>query len=114
MNKKNIGNFGERLVEYYLKKRGYHILERNWRFGHKEIDLIAYKEILIAIEVKTRSLKEHTKTNSPLQASQVERIRKATRKYCLLHGFNYQKSRLDLFIVLKINNKVFIKHYLDI
>jgi putative endonuclease len=114
MNKKNIGNFGEEVAERYLKNHGYNILERNWRAGHKEIDLIVYKKILIAVEVKTRSKNQPQAFIPMLKASQVERIRKAIRKYCLLNNFNYQTSRLDLIIISKTTNNTFIKHYLDI
>ncbi len=114
MNKKTIGNFGEKVAERYLKDRGYNILERNWRAGHKEIDLIIYKKQLIAVEVKTKSVSWSKVFTPALRADQVERLRKAIRKYCLLHNFNYQTSRLDLIIVSKINNHIFIKHHLDI
>ena len=46
---------GEKLSASYLKKNGYEILERNWRFKHAEIDIIARKnDMLIVAEVKTR------------------------------------------------------------
>lgn len=50
------GKEGERLASLYLEEKGYVILERNWRFGKEEIDLIARKEnTLVVIEVKCRS-----------------------------------------------------------
>ena len=49
------GKMGESLAERFLKKKGYEILERNFRCPLGEIDLIA-KEAgeLVFIEVKTR------------------------------------------------------------
>jgi len=55
---KNIetGNKGEAIAKDYLLKKGYTILESNWRFSRAEIDLIAMDgQILVFIEVKTRS-----------------------------------------------------------
>jgi len=53
----DFGNDGEQLAVDYLKKKSYEILETNWRFKHKEIDIIAkYNNFLIIIEVKTRSV----------------------------------------------------------
>lgn len=47
---------GEDLATKYLVQNGYEVLEKNWRFGKEEIDIIARKdEILVVVEVKTRS-----------------------------------------------------------
>ena len=49
------GKLGEQLGEVYLKKHGYHILERNVRSPFGEIDLVAnHQGILVFIEIKTR------------------------------------------------------------
>ena len=51
-----LGKLGEDLAVEYLQGKGYQILERNWRSGHKEIDIIALNDdsVLIIVEVKTR------------------------------------------------------------
>jgi putative endonuclease len=51
-----LGIEGERMALDYLRSQGYEILETNWRFERKEIDIIARKDNIVAIvEVKTRS-----------------------------------------------------------
>ena len=51
-----IGKYGEDAAAKYLKKKGYKILERNYRAGRNEIDIIAEsKEYKVFVEVKTRS-----------------------------------------------------------
>jgi putative endonuclease len=48
------GRTGEELAAEWLRKRQFEILERNWRSGRFEIDLIAEKcGVLHFIEVKT-------------------------------------------------------------
>lgn len=50
------GAAGEEMAADYLSKNGYSILDRNWRFGKEEIDIIAQKDdVLVIAEVKTRS-----------------------------------------------------------
>lgn len=50
-----LGIAGENLAAAHLQKSGYSILDRNWRFGRDEIDIIALKgEELAIVEVKTR------------------------------------------------------------
>ncbi len=47
---------GERYAVDFLLKKGYKILERNWRHKKAEIDIIAMDgDILVFVEVKTRS-----------------------------------------------------------
>lgn len=53
---KVIGNQGELLTAYYLKKQGFEIIEMNYRKPWGEIDVIANKnEIIHFVEVKTVS-----------------------------------------------------------
>jgi len=53
---KKLGNLGEEIAEKYLKKKGYKILDRNFRYkGYGEIDIIAKKnKNLHFVEIKTR------------------------------------------------------------
>lgn len=60
MDTKQVGNFGERIAENYLKEKDYQILDRNYSFripGNPqkgEIDIIAKKSDIISfVEVKT-------------------------------------------------------------
>ena len=51
-----IGIIGEEEAAKVLKKKGFKILERNWRMGHLEVDLIAENRQEIAfVEVKART-----------------------------------------------------------
>lgn len=52
----DLGKKGEMMAEAHLLKNGYSIVEKNWRFGRAEIDIIAQKDHTLAIvEVKTRT-----------------------------------------------------------
>ncbi|MDI6591918.1 MAG: YraN family protein, partial [Patescibacteria group bacterium] len=60
MNSKQLGTFGEKIAENYLRKKGYQILDKNYsfripkNFQKGEIDIIAKKSDIISfIEVKT-------------------------------------------------------------
>lgn len=51
-----LGRSGELLAAEYLESKGYTVLDRNWRCGHKELDLVARSgDTLVVVEVKTRS-----------------------------------------------------------
>lgn len=54
--KQQVGRRGEDEACSYLVGQGHRILQRNWRFGHLEIDVISLKDkVLHIVEVKTRS-----------------------------------------------------------
>lgn len=56
MSQRNdLGKNGEERAVLHLIHRGYTILERNWRIGHKEVDIICTDgKMIIVVEVKTR------------------------------------------------------------
>jgi putative endonuclease len=52
----DLGIEGERIAAEYLRQKGFKILETNWRFEKKEIDIIAKKDgYIVVVEVKSRS-----------------------------------------------------------
>ena len=61
-NKKNnilTGKKFEKLAAKYFEQQGFKIVERNWRTGHKEIDLIIQKDnLLVFVEVKSAYTKK--------------------------------------------------------
>jgi len=55
-NKRGLGGRGEDLAVSYLQKRGYKVIERNYRCRLGEIDLIALDGgVLAFVEIKTRT-----------------------------------------------------------
>jgi putative endonuclease len=55
-SKQLLGKEGERLAEQYLKKKGYKIVERNYRCRGAELDLIVLdRRVIVFVEVKTRT-----------------------------------------------------------
>ncbi len=53
--KKAVGTKGEQLAAKFLKKRGYKILQRNYRRRNGEIDIVCYDHgTVVFVEVKTR------------------------------------------------------------
>ena len=56
MNRKALGALGEKRARDFLQKRGYRIVETNFRCREGEIDIIAMDgECLVFVEVRTRS-----------------------------------------------------------
>ena len=55
-NRQDLGKKGEDVALEYLLQRGMKLLERNWRSGHKELDLVMEEDGFIRIvEVRSRT-----------------------------------------------------------
>ncbi|MBR1402034.1 MAG: YraN family protein [Prevotella sp.] len=50
-----LGKWGEQQAVDYLERKGYRILARDWKDGHRDLDLVAMDgDTLVIVEVKTR------------------------------------------------------------
>ena len=59
MKRRDTGILGEKLARDFLRKRGYRILETNYRCPQGEIDIVAWhKDCLVFIEVRTKKSRE--------------------------------------------------------
>ena len=64
---------GEDMAVEYLKSKGYKIIDRNFRRGYGEIDIICtHKNTLIFVEVKTRT---STKFGTPAESITYSKLR---------------------------------------
>lgn len=90
------GKFAEEMATCEYIKKGYVILDRNWRMGKTEIDIIAQKDdTVVMVEVKARN----GKNSDPIEAvtrDKRRRMVKAADVYLrLMKGsLNY---RFDIF-----------------
>ncbi|WP_430812343.1 MULTISPECIES: YraN family protein [unclassified Carboxylicivirga] len=77
-----LGKTGEAIAADYLEKKGFEILERNWLYNHKEIDLIAmHGNYLVVIEVKTRTTDGWENPKEAITKSKIRFIVEATEAY---------------------------------
>ncbi|HUO57161.1 MAG TPA: YraN family protein [bacterium] len=103
MKRKNLestyqkGKSGEDKAAAFLRLKGYKILERNYRVGQGEIDLIAQRgQTLVFVEVKTRRGKSQ---GSPLEAvtpHKVKRLSNAAAFYLAQHPQVPASCRFDV------------------
>jgi len=106
----NLGQKGEDLAADHLKKAGYKILFRNWKWGNKEIDIIAEnQEFIIFVEVKTRS---EDFLMAPVTAITREKRRTliyAANGYLQRYGID-KESRFDIITVIQTADSYKIDH----
>ena len=100
------GDLGERAAVRFLRFRLYRILDRNYRAGNAEIDVVAKrKKTLVFVEVKTRRLAPGTETVLTRPASAVtrekqEHIVRAAKIWLSRHPSPRLSVRFDVIEVL--------------
>lgn len=77
-----LGRQGEALAAAFLVQKKYRIIERNYRHGRAEVDLIAIKDdFLVVVEIKTRSTAFFGAPETFLKHQQQQRIVEAINYY---------------------------------
>ncbi len=95
-----LGKEGEQIAANYLAKKGYEILEQNWHYNHKEIDLIAKKDdLLIIAEIKTRSTEEWEHPQEAITSSKIRFLVDATEAYIIDNDLDLE-VRFDVISVI--------------
>ena len=113
MGQKHIlGEKGETIAKDYLVEKNYVILEKNWTYLKAEIDLIAQKDdVIIFVEVKTRSSINFGPPESFVSEKQQKRIVLAANEYIQKNDIQ-SEARFDIISII-IGNKGGIKHIED-
>jgi putative endonuclease len=92
-----LGQEGERLAERYLQKKGYKLVERNYRCAVGELDLIVLdRRVVVFVEVKTRTGHGF---GSPLEAVEFRKQRKmiqAAQFFLSAKGLQQREARFDV------------------
>lgn len=104
--KQQRGALGEQAAVDYLRQNGFVIIERNWRMGRSEVDIIAsrYDEIHF-VEVKTRKFSSMTAPEEAITEQKMRAMRRAASAYLALHYSNLE-PRFSLIAIDVIGDRV--------
>lgn len=95
-----LGTSGENIARSYLEEKGHQILEQNFRYKHKEIDLISlYGDVLVFTEIKTRGSYVFGFPEEAVTARKQALLKVAANYYCSDKP-QYQKLRFDVISIL--------------
>jgi putative endonuclease len=94
--KQRLGKSGEDLAVSFLKNNGFEILERNYRYGHKEIDIIGKdKNTIVFIEVKTGRSKSFGSPQERVNLRKQKSMIEVAQAYIQSHGSCGEKDFPD-------------------
>lgn len=111
----DIGDRGEDLAASVLQEAGYRILERNYRSGHKEVDLICYDPRedgeFVFVEVKTRTGTGFGPPTASVTADKQQALTKVAQAYLYEQDCEGAPARFDVIGILLADDEPQVKHY---
>jgi putative endonuclease len=110
-----LGKWGEALAAKFVEKKGYDIIERDWKSGHHDLDIIARDEdTLVIIEVKTRRNRLFGDPEEAIDYKKRQSLQSAINHYVKSHHVN-APVRFDIIsIVGTIGSTPEIDHIKDV
>ncbi|MDP3880168.1 MAG: YraN family protein [Dehalococcoidales bacterium] len=105
MKRRNTGILGEKLAGAFLEKRGYHVLETNYRCPHGEIDIVArQKDFLVFIEVRTKTSLGMGSPEESITPAKQAKMRATAFHYWQTHDNLPQLWRID-FVAVELDRQ---------
>ena len=104
----DLGKWGEQYVEAFLRRKGYIILERDWRHGRSlcDIDLIcktADQTTIGFVEVKTRSADDITLPEDAVTLNKMRRLGHSADNYVKMNNIT-EDLRFDIVALVGNSN----------
>lgn len=109
-----LGAAGEEAAAAFLRRRGYRIMERNYRCPFGELDVIAARgEVLVFCEVKTRRGGDVEEALGAVDERRRRRMARAAAFYLAERGEGGRDCRFDVIALLKTGGGWRIVHVQD-
>lgn len=110
-----LGRWGEDLAAAFLEEKGYAIIERDWKSGHHDLDIVAKDgSTLVIVEVKTRRNRLYGNPEEAIDYKKRRSLLSAINHYTKSHRI-YSNVRFDIIsIVGNMGEKPEIDHIIDV
>ena len=107
----NIGKRGEDIARRHLEKKGYCVIEQNYRTKYSEMDLIATKDgVLVFIEVRTKTSERFGAPEDTINKQKIARLIRSAKAY-LAYKKHEGPARIDAVCVVLGQEEERINHY---
>lgn len=111
-HRKSLGQYGEQAAIHFLVRKGYSLVESNWRCAHGEIDLIVRQDAtLVFVEVRTRQADSTERAFESITPAKQKRLQALAYAYLSTHDLQNIAWRIDLIaIAWRRNAQPVIEH----
>jgi putative endonuclease len=100
MKRQELGTTGEKLARDFLKKKGYKILETNYRCREGEIDIVARKkDCLVFVEVRSKASSGFGSPEESVTFAKREKLIASALTYIAEHKDLPESWRIDFVAV---------------
>lgn len=102
------GKWGEDIAVDYLRAQGYTLIERDWRSGHRDIDIIMHSpdgRTVVFVEVKTRTSAAIMRPEDAVDIKKIRNIAYAANNYVKMNNV-VSDLRFDIVSVVGENASV--------
>jgi putative endonuclease len=104
MKRKELGAIGEKLARDFLKKKGYKIIDANYRCHEGEIDIVARKkDYLVFIEVRTKASTGFGSPEESVTFAKREKLISSALTYISEHQGLPESWRID-FVAVELDS----------
>jgi putative endonuclease len=101
LNNRASGDLGEEIARRYLSRKGYEIVESNYRTRREELDLISrFRDTLVIVEVKLRRGTAYGTSLEAVTPRKQQAIRHMTEEYLAERAPEFQALRFDVISIL--------------
>jgi len=102
LERSEVARIGEDIADAFLQKRGFLVLERNWRSKRwGEIDLVARDgDVLVFVEVKTRVGKKFGAPEEAVTFHKRRALKRAAQYYRVKYPDSPAALRIDVISIL--------------
>lgn len=108
------GRRAEELAAAHLAARGWRVLDRNWRFHHKELDIIAQRDGVVAfVEVKARGAACWGHPLEAITPAKRRDLNTAARAWIAARGPRGARYRFDAAVVIRNGDSTTLEYFED-
>ena len=107
-----VGRQGEDLAWQFLAAKGCRLLNKNFRFGRQEIDLIVEdpNKVLVFVEVKTNRSHQHGSSEARVNGLKIRRIQRVAQRFCWQTSQADREMRFDVIGIEDFSGNPIIQH----
>ena len=105
------GELGERIAERWLRRHGWRVVQRRFRTGHRDIDLVVEQgDLVVFVEVKARRGAEFGDPVEAVNWSKQQQLVRSASVWIDRHGRASESYRFDVVGVLVEGERVRVRH----